>query len=131
MVEREHNSQLEHTFLNTSFCKTYRCALKPGLEPYSVFKLKNALEVWMDPCCAGSLRYNLGKPHPLSKAETAMVEALIKTATGKAIPFDLERNCSSVSAIRRSKPTSFKLSGPTPWLGEIQCVKDITGIPEG
>ena len=85
----------------------------------------------MDPWGAGSLLYNLGKPHRLSRVETAMLEALIETATGKAISFDLGRNCSSVSAIRRSKPTSFKISGTVPWLGEIQCGEDTTGIPEG
>jgi len=92
-----------------------------------VFKLKNALEVWMDPWGAGSLRYNLGKPHPLSQVEVALLEALIKTATGKAIPFDFTHNCSSVGAIRRSKPISFKLFAP--WAGEIRCWEDTTGMP--
>jgi len=124
-------AQFERKFLNTSFCKAYRCALHPQQQQYSVFKLKNALEVWMDPWGAGSLLYNLGKPHRLSTVETVMLEALIKTATGKAVPFDLRRNCSSVAAIRRSKPTAFKLSGSTLWLGEIQCGEDTTGIPKG
>jgi len=84
----------------------------------------------MDPCCGTSLRYNLGKPHPLSKVEVVMLEALMRTATGKALPFDLRRNCSSVAAVRHSRPLRFELPAPAPLYGEARCFEDTTGIPQ-
>ncbi len=122
---------LERKFLNTSFCKTYRCVLKSQRQGDSVFRLNNALEVGMDPCCAVSFRYDLGKPHRLRAVEKTMLKALMLTAVGQALPFDLEHNCSSVAAIRRSKPTAFTLPGPFRLYGVASCVEDTTGIPAG
>lgn len=131
--EKGSRAQLEQKFLSTPFCKTYGCVLKPRREFYSVFRLKNALEVWMDPCCqkARGLRFNLGKPHPLSETEMKMFRALIQTATGKAPFFDLALNCSSVEAIQNSNSVGFKISSPTSQAGEIRCVEDSVGIPKG
>jgi hypothetical protein len=123
---------LERAFLRTEFCKTFRCALRPKFEFYSVFKLANGIEIKLDPCCnhAGGLFVDLEPTITLSAEKVRTLEALIRTATDQNLEFDVLKNCSSIAAIKGSKKIDFQLQPAGRW-GIVTCAEDTTGIPEG
>ena len=123
---------LEQKFLRTEFCKTFRCQTAAQFAFYSVFKLANGIEIKLDPCCqhAGGLYVDLEPNITLSGEKIRTLEALIRTATGQNLKFDVLKNCSSITAIKASKKLDFNLKPSGRW-GVVSCVEDTTGIPEG
>ena len=106
--------------------------MQPKSDFYSVFKLVNGIEIKLDRCCqhAGGLFVSLEPKVTLSKEKIRTLKALIRTATGQNLEFDLQKNCSDVAAIQKSKKLDFYLK-PGGRLGVVACVEDKTGIPEG
>ena len=123
---------LEQKFLRTEFCKTFRCRSAPQFEFYSVFKLANGIKIQLDPCCnhAGGLYVSLEPNVTLSSEKIRTLEALIRTATGQRLEFEVLKNCSSIAAIKASKKLDFYLKPSGRW-GIVSCVEDTTGIPKG
>jgi hypothetical protein len=123
---------LEQKFLHTEFCKTFRCQIAPKIGFYSVFKLANGIEIKLDPCClhAGGLFVDLEPSITLSAEKVRTLNALIDTATGQNLEFDVTKNCSSIAAIKISKKKDFYLKPSGRW-GIVSCAEDTTGIPEG
>ncbi len=123
---------LEKTFMLTSFCQEFKCQVQPKSEFYSVFKLANGTEIKLDRCCqhAGGLFVSLEPKITLSNEKIRTLKALIRTATGQHLEFDVQKNCSSITAIQKSKQLNFYLK-PSGRLGVVACVEDKTGIPAG
>jgi hypothetical protein len=123
---------LEQKFLRTEFCKTFRCQLAPKFFFYTVFKLANGLEIKLDYCCThvGGLIVDLEPSITLSAEKIRTLKALIRSATGQNLEFDVIKNCSSIAAIKASKKKDFYLQPGERW-GTISCNEDTTGIPEG
>jgi hypothetical protein len=123
---------LEKKFLRTNFCQEFRCQVQPKSDFYSVFKLANGIEIKLDRCCqhAGGLFVNLEPKVTLSKEKIRTLKALIRTATGQNLEFDVQKNCSSITAIQKSKKLNFYLKPGGRW-GIVDCFEDKTGIPAG
>jgi hypothetical protein len=123
---------LEKTFLRTKFCQEFQCQVRPKSDFYSVFKLANGIEIKLDRCCqhAGGLSINLEPKVTLSNEKIRTLKALIRTATGQKLEFDVQKNCSSIAMIKKSKKLDFYLKPSNRW-GVVACVEDTTGIPEG
>lgn len=123
---------LEKKFLRTVFCHEFKCQVQPKSDFYSVFKLANGTLIKLDRCCqhAGALFVKLEPKVTLSKEKIRTLKALIRTATGQNLKFDVQKNCSSVAAIKQSKKLEFYLKPSKRW-GVVACIEDTTGIPEG
>jgi hypothetical protein len=123
---------LEKRFLRTAFCQEFKCQTQPKPDFYLVFKLANGIEIKLDHCCqhAGALFVKLEPKVTLSKEKIRTLKALIRTATGQKLEFDVQKNCSSIAAIKQSKKLEFYLKPSKRW-GIVTCVEDTTGIPEG
>jgi hypothetical protein len=100
---------LEKRFLRTAFCQEFKCQVQPKSEFYSVFKLANGIEIKLDRCCqhAGGLFVSLEPKVTLSKEKIRTLKALILTATGQHLEFDVQQNCSSIAMIKKSKKLNF------------------------
>jgi hypothetical protein len=123
---------LEKKFLRTRFCQEFKCQTRPKSDFYLVFKLSNGIEIKLDHCCqhAGALSVRLEPKVTLSKEKIRTLKALIRTATGQHLEFDVQKNCSSIAAIQKSKKLNFYVK-PSNRLGVVACVEDKTGIPAG
>ena len=123
---------LQKKFLRTGFCQEFQCQVRPQIAFYLVFKLTNGIEIKLDTCCqhVGGLFVHLEPKVTLSKEKIRTLKALIRTATGQNLEFDVQKNCSSIAAIKQSKKLDFYLK-PTKRLGVVTCVEDMTGIPAG
>jgi hypothetical protein len=123
---------LEKKFLGTNFCQAFYCQVRPQIAFYLVFKLANGIEIKLDTCCqhAGGLFVKLEPKVTLSKEKIRTLKALIRTATDQNLEFDVQKNCSSIAAIRKSQKLDFYLKPSKRW-GILGCEEDTTGIPKG
>jgi hypothetical protein len=82
---------LEKQFLRTTFCQEFKCQVQPKSDFYLVFRLANGIEIKLDHCCqhAGGLFVNLEPKVTLSNEKTRTLKALIRTATGQNLEFDV------------------------------------------